>query len=152
MSSKKSSTDDLRARIFAHQFTRSNSKYNQLKPFGVSKTHLLQDNWKSYKVLLTGDHTSKNIVLQVCFPLDNKENFAIVLDTSANKSCDEKVLLLGKNKKIKNIEKYKIVDDKNTERLLKKKEEEKKFKHEQKIRIKEVKKHERELSIYLINS
>ncbi len=92
LTQKGSSVDDLKARIFAHQFVDSNPKYKgKLKPFGVSKSHINQKNWKSYKVLLTGDHTAKNVVVQVCFPYDNKENFAIVLEAVNNKSCDSKV-------------------------------------------------------------
>lgn len=48
------------------------------------------NSWKGYKVLLTGEK-SKNVVLQVCFPSDNKENFAVVLESGVNKSCQTKV-------------------------------------------------------------
>jgi len=41
--------------------------------------------------LLTGDNTSKKVVLQVCFPIDNKENFAIVVESGNNNSCASKV-------------------------------------------------------------
>lgn len=116
LSQKKSNTDDLRARIYAHQYIKATPKIQNLKPFGVSRMHLEEESWKGYKVLLTGDKTSKSVVLQVCFPFDNKENFAIVLESGYNKSCEEK---------IKKIEKLKIVDDQNTERMLKKKAEEK---------------------------
>jgi hypothetical protein len=33
----------------------------------------------------------KNLIVQVCFPTDQKENFAIVIDVSNNKSCESHV-------------------------------------------------------------
>ena len=52
---------------------------------------LEEENWKGFKVLLAGEKTSKNVVLQVCYPYDSKENFAIVFESGYNKSCENKV-------------------------------------------------------------
>jgi len=39
---------------------------------------------------MINDH-HKNMIIQVCFPADKKENFAIVQKVANNKNCDSQV-------------------------------------------------------------
>jgi hypothetical protein len=84
------STDELKARMFAYQFSKSYDKAKGLKPFGVTLNRIPEDNWKSYKVILVSEK-AKNIVVEVCFPADKKENFAIVVESGNSNSCQNKV-------------------------------------------------------------
>jgi len=98
-------TEELKARMFALQFSRSFPKAKGTKPFSVMVNSIPQDNWKSYKVMLVKDK-SKNVIVEVCFPSDKKENFAVVVESGNNNNCQNK---------IKDIEKYKIIDNKTQE-------------------------------------
>ena len=79
--------------MFAFEYSKLNEKAHGFKPFGVTTFPISHDNWKSYKILMV-NHKSKNLIVQVCFPADIKENFAIVQDSKLNKSCDSQVIIL----------------------------------------------------------
>ena len=58
----------------------------------MSAFKVSQENWLSYKILLV-NHKHKNRILQVCFPKNSQDNFAIVQDTEGNKNCEGQVIL-----------------------------------------------------------
>ncbi len=139
MQLREKSLNELKARLFAYEYSKTHDKVNGYKPFGVTGFQINQENWKSYKILLVNDK-SKNIVLQVCFPSDRKENFAIVQETKNNKNCDSQIAA---------IEKYKIVDDKTTKLEMEKKRQKHQEKLNKKIQKKFAKKeHPEKLSFH----
>jgi len=90
---REKSINEVRARMFAFEYSKNNEKAHGYKPFGVTPYQINQDNWKSYKILMVNKR-SKNIILLVCFPADKKENFAIVQNILHNKSCDSQLNII----------------------------------------------------------